>query len=225
LQENERNRSRQPEEVALKSRVKRLFVWIVSLTLITIVVGLVGLRLLWQPADGTATNSSDPAGFNVPEVETAQEQESEALKGPEDRTLKVTIPAMARVDNATVPDADGDDEDALGGHAAIHLKGTGFPWQEEANVYLAGHRLGYPGTDSFLGFWDLDDLQGGDEIYVEDADGEEYIYRVFRSFVVDPTDISVVETMPGRNVMTLQTCTLPDYSQRLVVQAELIDEA
>ena len=209
----------------MKSRVKRLLVWIVSLTLITIVVGLVGLRLLWQPADGTATNSSDPAGFNVPEVETAQEQESEALEGPEDRTLKVTIPAMARVDNATVPDADGDDEDALGGHAAIHLKGTGFPWQEEANVYLAGHRLGYPGTDSFLGFWDLDDLQGGDEIYVEDADGEEYIYRVFRSFVVDPTDISVVETMPGRNVMTLQTCTLPDYSQRLVVQAELIDEA
>ena len=209
----------------MKSRVKRLLVWIVSLTLITIVVGLVGLRLLWQPADGTATNSSDPAGFNVPEVETAQEQESEALEGPEDRTLKVTIPAMARVDNATVPDADGDDEEALGGHAAIHLKGTGFPWQEEANVYLAGHRLGYPGTDSFLGFWDLDDLQGGDEIYVEDADGEEYIYRVFRSFIVDPTDISVVETMPGRNVMTLQTCTLPDYSQRLVVQAELIDEA
>ena len=208
----------------MKSRVKRLFVWIVSLTLITIVVGLVGLRLLWQPIDGTATNSSDPAGFNVPEVDTTQEQESEVIEGPEDRTLKVTIPAMARVDNATVPDADGDDEEALGGHAAIHLKGTGFPWQEEANVYLAGHRLGYPGTDSFLGFWDLDNLQGGDEIYVEDADGEEYIYKVFRSFVVDPTDLSVVETVPGRNVMTLQTCTLPDYSERLIVQAELIDE-
>lgn len=208
----------------MKTRVKRLFVWIVSLTLITIVVGLVGLRLLWQPTDGTATNSSDPAGFNVPEVDTTQEQESEVIEGPEDRTLKVTIPAMARVDNATVPDADGDDEEALGGHAAIHLKGTGFPWQEEANVYLAGHRLGYPGTDSFLGFWDLDNLQGGDAIYVEDADGEEYIYKVFRSFVVDPTDLSVVETVPGRNVMTLQTCTLPDYSERLIVQAELIDE-
>ena len=208
----------------MKSRVKRLFVWIVSLTLITIVVGLVGLRLLWQPIDGTATNSSDPAGFNVPEVDTTQEQESEVIEGPEDRTLKVTIPAMARVDNATVPDADGDDEEALGGHAAIHLKGTGFPWQEEANVYLAGHRLGYPGTDSFLGFWDLDNLQGGDEIYVEDADGEEYIYKVFRSFVVDPTDLSVIETVPGRNVMTLQTCTLPDYSERLIVQAELIDD-
>ena len=209
----------------MKSRVKRLLVWVVSLTLITIVVGLVGLRLLWQPDDGIATNSSDPAGFNVPEIETAQEQENEAVGGPEDRTLKVTIPAMARVNDATVPDADGDDEEALGGHAAIHLKGTGFPWQEEANVYLAGHRLGYPGTDSFLGFWDLDNLQGEDEIYVEDADGREYTYRVFRIFVVDPTDISVVETLPGRNVMTLQTCTLPDYSQRLIVQAGLDEEA
>jgi len=206
-------------------RVKRVLVWTVSLTLITIVFGLVGLRLLWQPAEGPATNSSDPAGFNVPEIETTQEQESEAFKGPEDKTLKVTIPAMARVANATVPDADGDDEEALGEHAAIHLKGTGFPWQEEANVYLAGHRLGYPATDSFLAFWDLDNLKSGDEIYVEDADGEEYTYIVFRNFVVDPSDISVTEILLGRNLMTLQTCTLPDYSQRLVVQAELIEEA
>ncbi|HVF02945.1 MAG TPA: class E sortase [Rubrobacteraceae bacterium] len=209
----------------MKLRIKRLLVWVLGLTLLTVVVGLIGLRLLWQPSEGSATNSGDPAGFNVPEVEVALEQESEAAEGPEDKTLKVTIPALARVDNATVPDADGDDEEALGDHAAIHLKGTGFPWQEEANVYLAGHRLGYPVTDSFLAFWDLNNLRSGDEIYVEDADGEEYTYRVFHSFVVDPTDISITETVPGRNVMTLQTCTLPDYSQRLIVQGELVEEA
>lgn len=201
--------------------IKKLLVWVVSLSLVGIVVGLIGLRLLWQPSEGPATNSGDPAGFNVPEVEVTQEQGSEAAEGPEDKTLKVTIPAMARVNYATVPDADGDDEEALGAHVAIHLNGTGFPWQEEANVYLAGHRLGYPATDSFLGFWDLNNLRSGDEVYVEDAEGEEYTYRVFGSFVVDPTDISVVETLPGRNVLTLQTCTLPDYSERLIVQAEL----
>ncbi|MDP9458582.1 MAG: hypothetical protein M3Q60_23035 [Actinomycetota bacterium] len=27
--------------------------------------------------------------------------------------------------------------------------------------------------------------------------------------------------MAGKNVLTLQTCTLPDYSRRLIVQAEL----
>ena len=179
-----------------------------------------------SPPEVTATNNSDPGQFNVPEVETTQQEtESETAKSPEDKTLKVTIPAMARVSNAIVPDTDGEDEEALGSHAAIHLKGTGFPWQEEANVYLAGHRLGYPGTDSFLGFWDLNNLQSGDEIYVGDANGEEYTYRVFRSFVVDPSDVSVTEPELGRNIMTLQTCTLPSYSQRLIVQAELVDEA
>jgi len=31
----------------------------------------------------------------------------------------------------------------------------------------------------------------------------------------------VTDPVPGKNVLTLQTCTLPDYSQRLIVQAEL----
>ena len=28
-------------------------------------------------------------------------------------------------------------------------------------------------------------------------------------------------SVQGRSVITLQTCTLPDYAQRLIVQAEL----
>ncbi|MEJ7872202.1 MAG: class E sortase, partial [Rubrobacteraceae bacterium] len=180
--------------------------WFLGLALLVIVVGLIGFRFLGQYPDVAATNSSDPGQFNVPPVETTQEEaESETVMEPEDKTLKVTVPAMARVDNATVPDANGEDEEALGNHAAIHLEGTGFPWQDEANVYLAGHRLGYPGTDSFLGFWDLDNLQSGDEIYVEDADGKEYAYRVFRSLVVGPSDISITEPIEDKNIMTLQT--------------------
>jgi sortase A len=172
----------------------------------------------------TATNSSEPGGFNVPEVGSTREIESEAARGPEDKTLTLTIPSMARVNNATVPDADGDDEEALKNYAAIHLQGSGFPWQEEANVYLAGHRLGYPGFASFLALYDLDSLQSGDEVFVWDANGRGYTYRVFENFVVDPTDVWVIEPVPGKNILTLQTCTLPSYSQRLVVQAELVKE-
>jgi sortase A len=184
-------------------------------------VGLVGFFLLGQRSDDIATNSSNPGGFNVPEVENTQGTQS---GGPEDKTLEVTIPRMARIANATVPDANGDDEEALGRNAAIHLTGTGFPWQEEANVYLAGHRLGYPGSPSFLAFYDLDAMQVGDEVYVEDANGTEYTYRVYDNFIVDPTDVWVTEPVAGKNILTLQTCTLPDYSQRLIVQAELVDE-
>ncbi len=144
----------------------------------------------------------------------------EALK----KTLTVTVPKMARVENDIVPDVAGDNEEALGENAAIHLKGTGFPWEEEANVYLAGHRLGYPNTESFLAFWDLDVLEDGDEVLLEDADGRRYTYRVFEEFIVDPTDTYVTEPVEGKNILTLQTYTLPDYSQRLIVQAELVGE-
>ncbi len=210
----------------MKLRIKRLLAWVLGLALLTIVVGLIGFRFLGGYPAATATNSGATGEFNVPKVEITQEEaESVTARGPEDKTLRVTIPAMARVNDATVPSTHGEDEEALGSHAAIHLEGTGFPWQDEANIYLAGHRLGYPGTESWLGFWDLNNLESGDEVYVEDADGGEYTYRVFESFVVDPDDVSVTELVPGRNIMTLQTCTLPSYSQRLIVQAELVEEA
>lgn len=195
-----------------------------GVVLVTGGVVLIAYLFLGRGPGSTATNSGDPGGFNVPEVGTAKETRSEAAGGPEDKTLTITIPKMARIEDDAVPDAGGDDEQALEENAAIHLKGTGFPWEEEANVYLAGHRLGYPNTESFLAFWDLDVLENGDEVFVTDADGKRYIYRVFEELVVDPTDVWVTEPVPGKNIVTLQTCTLPDYSRRLVARAELVDE-
>ena len=43
--------------------------------------------------------------------------------------------------------------------------------------------------------------------------------------VVGPEDVSVKEPIEGKNIVTLQTCTLPDYKQRLIVQAELTSVA
>jgi sortase A len=145
-----------------------------------------------------------------------------AIRGPEDETLKVTIPAMNRVQNAKVPYADGGNEAAFKRYAGVHLRGTGHPWEKEANVYIAGHRLGYPATESFLAFWDLNRVEKGDKIFLTDADGKRYVYKVFREFVVAPTQVSVTRSLEGRNIVTLQTCTLPDYSRRLIVQAEKV---
>ena len=144
-----------------------------------------------------------------------------AADAPADETLRLTVPKMARIQDDAIPTTTGDDEAALEEHAAIHLRGTGFPWEPEANVYVAGHRLGYPNTDSFLAFWDLDALEAGDEITVKDADDREYVYEVYEEFDVAPTDLYVLEPVAGKNILTLQTCTLPDYSRRLIVQAEL----
>lgn len=144
------------------------------------------------------------------------------VRGPERKMLRVTVPGMDQVRNSKVPYAASDDEDAFRKYAGVHLKGTGDPWDREANVYIAGHRLGYPATDSFLAFWDLNVLEKGDKIFVTDADGKRYVYEVFREFVVSPTQVSVTRPLEGRNVLTLQTCTLPDYSRRLIVQAEKV---
>lgn len=188
--------------------------------------GLTLMAFFFLGPDGSAaTDSKDPEGFDVPRIEPRQGPEKGAAEGPEDKTLTLTIPKLDRIEDDAVPDAAGDDEAKLKGYAAIHLQGTGFPWQEGANVYLAGHRLGYPGTDSFLALWDQNALERGDEISVTDSEGTKYTYRVFEEFVTTPTDLSVTKPVEGKNVLTLQTCTLPDYTKRLITRAELVEEA
>jgi sortase A len=105
---------------------------------------------------------------------------------------------MSRIEDDEIPSTTGDDEAKLKEYAAIHLEGTGFPWQQEANVYIAGHRLGFPNTESWLTFWDMNKVSVGDEVYVTDADGTRYTYKVFKEFTVGPSDTSVTNTEPAR---------------------------
>src|ERR687894_2549268 len=153
-------------------------------------------------------------------VESATQSEELAASAPKDTTLQLTIPKMARVEDLPVYDAPWDDEAAIDASAA-HLDSSGFPWEEGANVYIFAHRLGFPGTKSFLAFYDLDVLENGDEVFLTDADGTRYTFKVFEQFVTDPYDWGPTNPTPGQSILTLQTCTLPDYIQRLIVQAEL----
>jgi sortase A len=197
---------------------------------------LAGLGLLLYSVFG----GGEPASANTPHkvsdqvTEEVQERFARSLPervvervrgprvdAPEQMTLRLTVPALERVQDVPVYDAaKGEYEDAMHDGTA-HVKGTGFPWQDGANVYIAGHRVGYPGTKSNLVFWDLDKLKKGDEILLTDADGKRYTYKVFDKFVVDASAVRILRPVPGRSVVSLQTCTLPDYSRRLVVQGEL----
>jgi sortase A len=64
-------------------------------------------------------------------------------------------------------------------------------------------------------------MEVGDKVFVTDSMGRRYVYRVFKEFIVDPDDVQVTRPVKGKNVLTLQTCTLPDYSRRLIVRAAL----
>jgi sortase A len=138
--------------------------------------------------------------------------------GPKDKTLYLTVPKIGLAD---VPVFDSVREEKLT-EGTVHVPATGFPWQEGANTYIAGHRIGYPNTGSYKVFYDLDLLVPGDEIFVRDSDGGEYAYRVTSQVVVGPDDVEVMNPVEGKNVVTLQTCTLPDYKDRIIVQGELI---
>jgi len=139
---------------------------------------------------------------------------------PKESTMTLTIPDMKHVDEVPVYDGPANDKAALH-DGALHLNETGFPWQQGSNVYIAGHRLGFPGTKSYLVFWDLNELEDGDQVVLTDANGTRYTYEVFKKFVVAPDEYYVTQPVSGSSIVTLQTCTLPNYSDRLIVQAEL----
>jgi len=177
-----------------------------------------------QPEDKKMTEEAKDQQV-APEAGTGEDPASEgnALEPAEDRTLRLTVPKMAEIKNDEIPTGQGTNEALFRDYAAVRLPLTGFPWNEEANVYIAGHRIGYPGTNSDMAFYDLEDLANGDEIYLEDAEGRKYTYEVFNKEIVEPTDLSVLRRIEGKNIVTLQTCTLPDYADRVIYQAELKD--
>jgi sortase A len=142
---------------------------------------------------------------------------------PKDKTFRLTIPKMAQIKDDEIPTGLGTDEALFHDYAAVHIKHTGWPWEKEANVYIAGHRLGYENTDSHLAFWDLNEVEKGDQIYITDSEDRKYTYKVIRKFVVTPDTLSVLNPVEGKNIVTLQTCTLPDYTNRLLVRGELKD--
>ena len=140
---------------------------------------------------------------------------------PESKALRLTVPDMKRVRDLPVYDAAPPGYERALRRSSVHVRGTGWPWQDGANVYIAGHRLGYPGTRSWLVFRDIDKLENGDEVILEDANGTRYTYEVFKEFIFGPNDERVLEPVEGRSVVTLQSCTWPDYARRIAVQAEL----
>lgn len=91
----------------------------------------------------------------------------------------------------------------------------------EGNCAMAGHNGGTYGRY----FGDIKNLKKDDEIILTNTKGEEFKYYVTESFVVDPTDVYVVEDLgiEGK-YLTMVTCT-QHGSMRLIVRAKCTEEA
>ena len=46
---------------------------------------------------------------------------------------------------------------------------------------------------------------------------------MFGKLIVEPANLSVLRPIKGKNILSLQTCTLPDYTKRVIYRAELKD--
>ena len=133
-------------------------------------------------------------------------------------TMTLTIEALGLYE---VPIIDTNSEEALG-RGVIHVPDTAYPWDDsdQKNVFLAGHRIGVPGTNGRLLLFELDELSSGDSIVLKDGAGRTYGYSVTELFRVEPYDTWVADTLVGRDLLTLQTCTYPTFEDRLVVRAD-----
>ncbi len=181
-----------------------------------------------EPELATPEPEQDPAPQTVFEGEppkpTAEDiasvRKPRHYELPDGAVMGLTIKALGIHD---VPVFDSVGEWALG-HGVGHHPKTSMPWSDapQRNVYLAGHRLGFPGTDSHLIFYHLGDLGSGDEILLKDRDGKKYRYRVSETFKATPEDSWVTGQVRGRDMVTLQTCSGPNWERRLIVRADRV---
>ncbi len=162
---------------------------------------------------------SNAADWTTPSREELSRVDEPRYFDPEpDATMTLTIEALGLYD---VPVIDSNSEEALG-RGVIHVPDTAYPWDgsDQKNVFLAGHRTGVPGTNGRLLFFDLDELSSGDKIVLKDREGRSYEYSVTELFKVEPQDAWVADTLVGRDLLTLQTCTYPTFEDRLIVRAD-----
>ena len=169
---------------------------------------------------------ADLKARSVEEPSPVGDEASSSASVPAGAMMSLSVPAMGISD---IPVVEGTSEASLS-QGAGHVPGTGYPWVPGSNTYIAGHRIGYPGTPSDHVFWNLPNLGLGDEILLTDSNGTTYTYAVSEIFEVSPTDLSV--TAPtGGDVVSLQTCIEdygdywtpgPNWFVRYVVRAERV---
>lgn len=105
----------------------------------------------------------------------------------------------------------------------IHYLPKSLPG-EYGNVVIFGHSTLpqlYNVKDYKTIFTYLFQLEKGDKIYIRLRENT-YEYEVYEMFVVEPTEVSVLESRNDNAYLTLITCVPPGtYSKRLVVRAKL----
>jgi len=195
--------------------------------LATLLLAILALTLApVVPLTQTASADLRPAPAEEEERELLDEgsevqaPSDESTAGSDTGTISLTVPKLD-LEDVAVPA--GSSQKELDREGIIRLKETGVPWQKGSNTFIVGHALGFMQTRVPYVFYDLDEMQPGDEILVENEAGDEYTFRVYDYMTVRPADYWVTYPVEGKTIISLQTCTpVPTFENRLIVRAELV---
>ncbi|WP_152670594.1 class E sortase [Rubrobacter aplysinae] len=156
-----------------------------------------------EEGSGESQEEADKEENSADEDQGEAEEKQEEPEPPRDPTMWMYIPRLG-IRGHTVREGDSEQLMALG---AMKLPSTAHPWQGGANPYITGHRIGYPGRESYYQFYNLPAMRTGNPVYLRDANWSLYEYRVTEKFAVGPSESWVTEPVTGKDLVTLQTCT------------------
>ena len=164
-------------------------------------------KRLAQTSQSVIGEAHDPFASESGGSKTSNESNSLAAKDKEYQSLLNTgegVMGTIRIPKISVklPIYHGTSEDALA-RGVGHLYGTSLPaGGKNTHTVLTGHR----GLVNAELFTRLDELRKGDYIYLEIM-GETFGYKVDRISVIEPSDVSKLKVEPGKDRITLMTCT------------------
>jgi sortase A len=201
-----------------------------SVLLVSLAILLCLLALPILPENETASaklrtvqveNTGTLLGENSPQLEVPEKAPRVSPGGGKiSAAMKITVP---RLDLRDVAVPTGSRQAELDREGILHLRGSGLPWIAGSNTFITGHALGFPRTRVPYAFYKLDKMKPGDEIFIEDKDGQRYTFRVYDLMTVEPNDYWATYPVEGKTVVSLQSCTpIPTFKHRLIVRGELV---
>jgi sortase A len=201
-----------------------------SVLLVSLAILLCLLALPILPENETASaklrtvqveNTGTLLGENSPQLEVPEKAPRVSPGGEKiSAAMQITVP---RLDLRDVAVPTGSRQAELDREGILHLRGSGLPWIAGSNTFITGHALGFPRTRVPYAFYKLDKMKPGDEIFIEDKDGQRYTFRVYDLMTVEPNDYWATYPVEGKTVVSLQSCTpIPTFKHRLIVRGELV---
>lgn len=200
----------------LRTLIERL-AWIVGLTLVAVWAFFTIFRAVDSRHEidrFMAVQAADKGSLSTPDQTLWSPERVRAWRATFGRQAPTAL-AVLRIPRIglEVPVLEGTDDWTLD-RAVGHIADTAAPGAD-GNSGIAGHRDGF--------FRGLKDIREGDEITLDTQRGRE-AYRIERTWIVDPTDVSVLDPTPTRAI-TLVTC-YPFYfigsaPQRFIVRGVL----